>query len=278
MIKSRWLNSYTKEERYAMVALMIALLFFPINILFNEQLIFKVVQAILIAFCSGFLYFLIKRKYQKKVILFFCLLMLGSFVGLLPYSSGYQGGMGYAFQLLSTAILLLTVGRTKLLFSILLIVLVIYMPIENIDYSQVQRDPHFDYFIIPLFLSVALFFFKRNLDLEERTLRTNNDKLEKLNARLEAQENLLVRNQQKIEEKRNHLQADVIERTKKLEEKNKRLLEFSFINAHLVRAPIANIIALVEMKTDDENIDMYELKDNIHKMDEVIRKIANVLS
>ena len=60
-----------------------------------------------------------------------------------------------------------------------------------------------------------------------------------------------------------------------MDEENERLLEYSFINAHLVRAPIANILGLTQLKAGDPKLQ--QLKRSIEEMDMIVRKIAEVL-
>ena len=66
--------------------------------------------------------------------------------------------------------------------------------------------------------------------------------------------------------------------TENLQRENQRIIEYSFINAHLVRAPLTNIMGLVdhvEDRADSERIE--ELKQNAYNLDRVIRKLANIL-
>lgn len=276
-INLAWFSGRSIEERYSMIVISIALLFFAVNMYFDTEPVFRITQICLFLCCLAFLYFLLKQRHQSIVIGLFCLLLLVAFTFLLPYSAGYGGGMGYILQVLSTVIILLTNGKSKLVFSLLLIGLTIYMYAGRIDYSaSIDANAlYVDYFINMGSLCLLMFFFKRNLDFEEKQLHASNHALHQLTEDLQQQEAQLLANKQTIEQMRNSLQEEVIRRTQKLEEENKRLLEFSFINAHLVRAPIANIIGLVEMEEDNERLQ--ELKAGIQEMDEVVRKIAHVL-
>ena len=172
---------------------------------------------------------------------------------LLQYSAGYQGGIGFTLQVLCAVVILLTNGRRKLLLSMLLVGVVILMVSGKIEYEGVinLQELYVDFFLNLAFLVVLMFFFKQNLDWEEDGLKESNGKLMQLNEKLKSQEEQLLKNNRKIEKKRRNLQKDIARQTTQLEEENKRLLELSFINAHLVRAPIANIIGLIETKEDD---------------------------
>lgn len=113
------------------------------------------------------------------------------------------------------------------------------------------------------------------MDLERKELTHKNEEVELLNEELMQQAEQIQHTNDEIQAIRDNLQAKVIERTEKLEAENKKLLEYSFINAHLVRAPMANIIGITQLNS--ENADFVEIKEGIEHMDQVVRKIANVL-
>ena len=79
-----------------------------------------------------------------------------------------------------------------------------------------------------------------------------------------------------------HLEERVAERTFELEEQNKQLSEYAFINAHLLRAPLSSILGLIHVlhasdlsKKEAEVI--RHLYDSGMKLDEIIHRIADTL-
>jgi myosin heavy subunit len=120
-----------------------------------------------------------------------------------------------------------------------------------------------------------MIFFKYSFDSDRKELVSKNKELERLNKELTQQTDQLQETNSEIQAIKDNLQEKVIARTKKLEEENKKLLEYSFINAHLVRAPMANIIGITDLNPDDPKFE--KIKEGIAEMDEVVRKIANVL-
>ena len=73
-----------------------------------------------------------------------------------------------------------------------------------------------------------------------------------------------------------NLAGAISKRTESLEKENQKDIEYTFINAHLVRAPITNIIALAEIL--DEYPGMEDMKKEVAELDEVVKKIGDVLN
>ncbi len=76
----------------------------------------------------------------------------------------------------------------------------------------------------------------------------------------------------------------VLDRTRELENKNAQLTGYAFINSHLLRAPLANIIGLSdllsrEMRGKIENEELLEkFQISCHELDQVIRLLGEYLS
>lgn len=88
----------------------------------------------------------------------------------------------------------------------------------------------------------------------------------------------LKEQRKEIEEINNSLEERVKERTEKLEKQNKQLTEYAFINAHLLRAPVCNILGLIDLlKNHEFNQDQLEiikfLDDSTKELDEMVMKI-----
>jgi signal transduction histidine kinase len=87
---------------------------------------------------------------------------------------------------------------------------------------------------------------------------------------------------EEIENINSNLEKIVEMRTQALEDQNKRISEYSFINAHNLRGPLASILGLINLiskETDHEN----RLKLNHHllksaeALDDVVRSINRML-
>jgi signal transduction histidine kinase len=77
------------------------------------------------------------------------------------------------------------------------------------------------------------------------------------------------------------LEKRVRKRTKNLEEKNKQLAEYAYINSHLLRGPLCSILGLVNLmesnpKKDHELILMH-MKKSSNELHEVVKKITEAI-
>jgi tetratricopeptide (TPR) repeat protein len=77
------------------------------------------------------------------------------------------------------------------------------------------------------------------------------------------------------------LEQRVIERTQELENQNKKLSEYAFINAHVLRSPVSKIMGLLHLMEVDKASDPKEvmayLKTSCTELDTVVKKITIAL-
>jgi PAS domain S-box-containing protein len=133
-------------------------------------------------------------------------------------------------------------------------------------------------------------------------IKNQKDKIELLNNELtnkiyeiERQNNLLISQRKEIEKvneeisKSNKeikdinssLEKRVQERTKILEEKNRQLAEYAYINSHLLRAPLCSILGLVNLletksKKEQEMV-VFHMKKSSKELHEVVKKITKAI-
>lgn len=77
------------------------------------------------------------------------------------------------------------------------------------------------------------------------------------------------------------LEARVRERTEELEEQNRKLSEYAFINSHLLRGPLSRILGLIHLMEKDrvmpEDQIIEHLRRSGHELDDVVKKITDAL-
>jgi len=93
----------------------------------------------------------------------------------------------------------------------------------------------------------------------------------------------LHRQKQVIEEINESLEIRVQERTSVLEEKNKQLAEYAFINSHVLRSPVSTMIGLINLMSyadlPENERKVYEyLKDTAKILDKVVYKINSAIN
>ena len=112
--------------------------------------------------------------------------------------------------------------------------------------------------------------------------RKANDALKKLNEQIEQQAEELRRANEEIITMNNNLETVVQKRTEELKRKNKQLKEYLASHSHIVRAPLARILGLVDLYEpgDTKNLDF--INENLHKsaleLDQALRDMNNKLS
>lgn len=128
-----------------------------------------------------------------------------------------------------------------------------------------------------LFSSVLLLLVMRQ---RQKILRVNkqlNDKTEEVQSQAES----LLKLNNELQDLNKNLETLVVERTAQVMKQNQRLAEYTFVNAHKLRAPIASILGLINLlqkanAEEREQIYAY-LKHCGEDLDSIIREIGRNL-
>lgn len=129
-----------------------------------------------------------------------------------------------------------------------------------------------------ILMSIISYLLYKN---SKRRKSANKD-LQELNTKIEAQALELKATYDEITVMNTNLEALVDERTKEIQIKNKKLKEYLSSNSHIVRAPLARILGLIQEfdPKDTQNIDF--ITENIHKsateLDNALRDVNEKLS
>jgi light-regulated signal transduction histidine kinase (bacteriophytochrome) len=81
----------------------------------------------------------------------------------------------------------------------------------------------------------------------------------------------------------NSLEARVVERTQELEQKNHQLMNFAFINAHKLRAPVATLLGLINLykhsglNNNEREFFFNQVDQLTERLDSVIREMQRSL-
>lgn len=113
--------------------------------------------------------------------------------------------------------------------------------------------------------------------------------LQQLNAEIQSQKEHISQQAEELQKVNGQmknmnesLEELVLERTKKIESQNQKLREYAFSNSHEVRAPLANLLALIELtKKDQSPTEHQEILESIHfsatELDFIITKVNKLL-
>lgn len=136
---------------------------------------------------------------------------------------------------------------------------------------QYQRTIIFGIGLILLLISIIAVLFYNQVKKQSRLNRLLKEK------NVEIKEKAL-----ELEILNNNLEQMVEERTHVIQKKNVKLKEYSFLNAHIVRGPLANILGLTKLlKSEASEDDKQQMIDHLHysadKLDDVLTDIKKKL-
>ncbi len=130
---------------------------------------------------------------------------------------------------------------------------------------------------------------REELIAQHNEVLTLNEEIQSQQDEVIAQRDALIEHNRRIEalhemlrSANQNLEKAVAERTAELREQNRKLEEYAFINAHKLRAPVANILGLIEVlelkHLEDERSQLLDhLKKSSWELDQVIRSIGKAI-
>lgn len=121
-------------------------------------------------------------------------------------------------------------------------------------------------------LNDELVTLNEELRMQQEEVMAQRDSLEHKNKEVE-------RMNQRVLEVNENLEAIVKERTEALEGQNKVLMEYAFLNAHKLRAPLARILGIVNLmahtrEASEHGVLMKHLQASSEQLDQVVRSIG----
>jgi signal transduction histidine kinase len=114
----------------------------------------------------------------------------------------------------------------------------------------------------------------------QRELKEQNYTIHEQKNEIEAQNEELVQQQEQVFSMNERLELLVQERTLKLNRLNEKLIEYAYINSHLLRAPLCRIQGLRNLiKFDPANVKEYQvyLDRSLDELNEIIESISVIL-
>jgi signal transduction histidine kinase len=114
-----------------------------------------------------------------------------------------------------------------------------------------------------------------------KILQEKNSEIGTQKLAIEMQATALIKLNEELQELNKNLEARIDQRTKQLTIQNKRLTEYTFVNAHKLRAPVSSILGLIELidqnKPEEYQIILDHLKTCGHQLDIITRQISKNL-
>lgn len=217
--------------------------------------------------------------------LVFDFLPLGWFIGVINVSI-----LPSFIFLLAIAVNYISVKGFKKLYRLLFIPLTLLLSLSfqgfeiNLGYGSLAGIIALSYgtihFLIVAFVS---FNYANRYRQGQKALKNQKKEIEAQKEEIVLQSQKLKVLNQSLQALNNKLEHKVDERTGQLREKNKKLTEYAFINAHKLRAPVASIMGLVQFfeydghSSDQEDQIKDRLKESIEELEETIGGIRKKL-
>ncbi|SMG42877.1 hypothetical protein SAMN05661096_02946 [Marivirga sericea] len=139
---------------------------------------------------------------------------------------------------------------------------------------------------VALIFSIVIVFYLRSKSNQLKTahlkLKQQKEEIEDKQRKLSSKSLDLARVNKELHSLNKNLEERVMERTKKLNERNRQIAEFTYYNSHKLRAPVANVLGLINVieLTKDGKIDpavLNYLKISATELDKVIYNLKNLL-
>jgi signal transduction histidine kinase len=133
------------------------------------------------------------------------------------------------------------------------------------------------------FIYTILYYLFRKNELYQKEILESHAIIESQKNEIESQNEELIQAQEELKVINENLEKIIHQRTSDIETKNSKLLEYAYINSHLLRSPVARIkglINLIEISKDAESHDEYlnYLKISISELDDIVISISQILN
>ncbi len=149
-----------------------------------------------------------------------------------------------------------------------------------------KRTQFITVLIIVLILAFILILYLRNNSIQLKSahikLKQQKEEIEDKQKKISSKSLELARVNKELHSLNNNLEQRVFERTQKLNERNRQIAEFTYYNSHKLRAPVANVLGLINVMelTKDGKVDpilLKHLKTSAMELDKVIFNLKNLL-
>ena len=281
----------TKVFRYG---LMIGIVFRVIRLV-HEFLIDSPPSVLLIGgfnlLLFGVVFFLFNRKHFQAAYFIFFLQILITSILTWNNAGGWNGSVPYVLFLVMTSAVITSHGRLQILILLaygLVIFLFSFTTVLNSfsainpNYSLLSRE--FDFMINTTVLILLTFYLKENFLLYRESVELTNERLKESSEKLTDQTQQVFQRQVELDILRSNLETIILGKINESQNKAEILKEYSFVNSHHVRAPLARVLGLIdliEFENHRNNISsdaLQKIKNDAEEIDLILKKINTVIS
>jgi signal transduction histidine kinase len=246
----------------------------------------------LISLVLIFLYLLVQRKGPLPVLLLSLhVIALSGFTYFWKNYGGMSGTVPSFFCLYTAFIIVCSSGTTRwVIIVIQAAVLGSYFLFpewlgmesyyESEKINPLQRS--IDYVILGGLIVAFTLYMKRKFVFYRQRISKRNKQLDKIAKTLHHQNQELAASQEETRAINENLESMVEERAREVENKNRSLSEYAFINAHMLRGPLCRIIGLINLMEKEPQLystqQLSQLKAIAQEIDHRVKEINSVIS
>ena len=262
--------------------------------LIHEVLIDSPISILLLGSFSLILFvavlYLYPRNFHVAFFIFFFQTLINS-VLTWHNAGGWNGSVPYVLLVLVMAVVITSHGlpQVVMLFAYALVIILFAFTstldsfsVPNANYSLFSRE--FDFLIGTFLLILLTFYLKENFLSYRESIELTNLRLTKSTEKLMKQNQELYQQQVELNILRNNLERVISGKISESQNQAEILKEYSFINSHHVRAPLARVLGLVDLiqiENHHDNVSsgyIQKIKRDAEELDVILKKMNNVIS
>jgi len=231
----------------------------------------------------------VRRQYLTN---FYTLFWVGMFGFYWKYMDGLDGPFSYVFFTLMIFFVGVLENKARMIMVSLLVIVNVFLamygerfPLTEVAVRSTEliNPMALNYIFNSIVIAVLVAYLKINFDIGRVFIHKRNLKLDHLNIELDEKRQTLISQKDMIIKIQNNLELLIKDRVQEQELRNQQLQAYAYHNTHLVRGPLTNILALVELMKYEElpegvtHQKLDEIKRYANELDMVINKINVVL-
>jgi len=282
------------ETRVFYYAIILGLIFRIIRLVHEEMIDSPLAVLLLGGFnllVFGFVFYLHRKHFQIAYAIFFFQILITS---ILTWNNagGWNGSIPYLLFLVMIVIVITSHGFLQVTIMMaygLVICLFAFTTVlnsfssHNPNYSLLSRE--FDFLMNSAVLILVTFYLKENFLSYRESVELTNEKLKKSTEKMMEQTQELYQQQVELNLLRNNLEKIISRKITESQYKAEILKEYSFVNSHHVRAPLARVLGLIdliEVENQRSNASsaalLHKIKTDAEELDVILKKINTIIS
>ena len=239
----------------------------------------------------AFVFYLHRKHFKIAYALFFFQILITS-IFTWNNAGGWNGSIPYIFLLVMVGIVITSHGFVQVTIMLaygFVICLFAFTTVldsfssHNANYSLLSQE--FDFLINTAVLILLTFYLKENFLSYRESVELANERVKKSTEKLVEQNHQLYQQQEELNILRNNLEKIISGKIIESQYKAEILKEYSFVNSHHVRAPLARVLGLIDLIEVENRRNkassaalLHKIKTDAEELDVILKKINTIIS